>query len=104
MQSKLGHGTAAALLLAACLPAATATASLANGMRPTDIFVLGDSQLAFGSGPAIQGFLDEFEKSCAGNGPPPRNVPPLTPCPSVSSGFAQRGCVCGSRERKGARA
>ena len=69
MKSKQGHGPAAALLLAACLPAATVTTSLANGMRPTDILVLGDSQLAFGSGTAIHDFLDEFAKSCASNDP-----------------------------------
>jgi hypothetical protein len=66
MHSRKGVGSAVALLLATCLPLTATTASLAAGMRPADILVLGDSQLAFGSGPAIHGFLDDFQANCAG--------------------------------------
>lgn len=42
----------------------------AQGLRPVDILMLGDSQLAFGSGPAFVKFFKNFSKRCAGLGLP----------------------------------
>ena len=55
------------LAAAACLIASTSLSNAAD-MRPVDLIILGDSQLAFGSGPAMLGFFDQFSANCADTG------------------------------------
>ncbi len=43
-------------------------------MKPTEILILGDSQLAFGSGPNILDFFDSFSQRCQGLGLAPERL------------------------------
>lgn len=59
------------MLLAAILSVSTLSATAQpSKLRPTDILILGDSQLAFGSGPALEEFFKDFSSRCGGLGLP----------------------------------
>ncbi len=65
--------TAPSLVAAACLMASSGLSNAAD-MRSVDIMVLGDSQLAFGSGPAMLNFLDQFGAHCGERGLAPDQI------------------------------
>ena len=67
MTGPLSRRIAGAIALAACLFAPGADAAPSNS-HILDIVMLGDSQLSFGSGPAMQAFLENLEARCAGTG------------------------------------
>ncbi|MEM9029283.1 MAG: hypothetical protein AAGC70_13025 [Pseudomonadota bacterium] len=53
-----------------CACAILPTAAQSAKLRPAEIMVLGDSQLAFGSGPAFLSFFNNFAERCSGLGLP----------------------------------
>lgn len=69
MRTRRHRTLAHCVMTAACLIASTGLTNAAD-MRPVDIMVLGDSQLAFGSGPAMLNFLDKFRDHCGDAGLP----------------------------------